>query len=328
LSRVICGPNSLKKENVIVYWKRLLINRLLELQQPQTEIQHGIDHMKQYYSMDSASLTQIRNFQEKYFQSEKEIGPICWFTSGNFLSKFLQRALQTKNMEQLFPLRFFIRDLYQHLQQVQTGGSDDSNLVVYRSVLPTQDYRHRVNESITMNSFFSTSMSRDLAVIFAEPSSILYEIHTGLKQNTDLVFANLSELNDDANSSSTIPLDQQEVLFALYTPFRISEVKMEEELSRVVLHLLDNDDLARISNEMEQQFKGTPCETEKLLERGKYWEGRGDIGKAVEYYKKLFTILLSNENERIETINDKLGQLYTEEQEGGMERRHCSLTYS
>ena len=271
--------------------------------------------MKQYYSKDLTSLRDIDNFQHKYFQPNRENGPICWFTSGNFLSKFLQRALREPYMDQLFPLRFFIRDLYQHLQSVKMDGRNNSDLVVYRSMSPIQDYRYRIHELITMNTFFSTSISRDLAVIFAAESSILYEIHTGLKENTDLVFANLGQLVDETNSSSSLPLDQQEVLFALYSPFRICEVNMEENPSRVVLQLLDHDDLATISNEVEQTFKDTPCAIEKLLARGKYWEERNEIRRAVDYYKNLFTILLSDEKELVESISDKLQKLYSEEQE-------------
>ena len=65
---------------------------------------------------------------------------------------------------------------------------------------------------------------------------------------------------------------------------------------------------------MIQQFKDTPCETEQLLKYGKYCEERNEIDKAVNYYKKLFTILLSDEKERIETICNKLEILYSEEE--------------
>jgi len=193
VSYFICDLSNIKKENACIYWKRLLVDTLIELDQPDAEILQGMERLREEFRTDKITLRQIDNFQTNYDRLTREGGggPIHWFTNGSFMSKVLQRALKTANMDQLFSLRFFIRDLYRHLQRVQEEGANQSNLVVYRSLVA--DHDHPINELMTTNTFFSTSISPDFARIFIQPHiSTLYEIHTRSKANTDFVYANLS----------------------------------------------------------------------------------------------------------------------------------------
>jgi hypothetical protein len=189
---------------------------------------------------------------------------------------------------------------------------------VYRSMKPTPgEDLPDVGALATIDSFLSTSPSLGLAEIYAEESSIIYEIQTGAREETDFLYANLAYLDTDSPSSS-VSVDQQEVLFQLYTSFRVNRIQRDIKPTRVVLHLLGREELDQMSNEMEGEFQNTCCAREKLLAPGEVWKQRGDIANAVEYYQKLFTILLSNENERMETIMVRLEALYTNEEERSM----------
>jgi len=113
----------------------------------------------------------------------------------------------------------------------------------------------------------------------------------------------------------------------LYTPFRIHDVQIEHESPRIVLHLLNRQEYQTISDHVNQHLRGTPVAKEKLLERGRYWVAQKKIDKAVNYYKKLFTILLSEEKKYIHCINTELQGLYAEEQESCMDLHTTFLHY-
>ena len=309
------GSRNVERRKILIHWKRLLVRTLLELDQPRAEIERGLDRLQQYYVNDANTLRDIAYFRTEYFQANRTDGPICWFTKGNFLSKFLQQALETKNMEQLFQLRFFIRDLYEHLRSVQVEGSSHDNLTVYRSMLATTRDLPSADDLLTTDKFLSASTSYTIAEIFAEPTSVIYEIQTGLAADADFVYANLAQLseNTDASASSMSP-DQQEVLFQLYASFRVREIHRDIQPTRVVLDLLGREEVDRMSNEIDEEFRNTLCDTENLLEPGRERQRRGEIARAVEYYQRLFTILLSVEAEPIETIMTQLQTLDSDEQ--------------
>jgi hypothetical protein len=231
------------------------------------------------------------------------------------LSQILQHALKTGNIKDLFQLRFFIRDLYVQLRNLQqTRGSNHDNLTVYRSIKPTSgEDLPDPGALISMDTSLSTSTSPELAEIFAEPTSIIFEIQTGVSTESDFVFGNLGLLHTETSSSAVL-LDEQEVLFQLYTSFRVDQIRTENNRQRVALRLLAREELDQMSNEVEEGFRNERCGSETLLAPGEEWSRRDDITRAVEYYQKLFSILLSNAEEPVEAITERLREMCDDEE--------------
>ena len=320
-SSEILDLNCLNKLKILICWKRTLVQTLLELNQPRTDIDHSLDCLAQFYAHESTMQQQIRKFRDEYFLSDRPNGPIWWFTRGTFLSKCLQRALLEKDVKRLFQLRFFIRDLYQQLHSLQTSTAGHDNLTVYRSMIPTATDLPDTGALLTMDTFLSTSTSLELAEIFAEPSSIIFEIQTGAREETGFVLGNLAQLITDIAS---VPLDQQEVLFQLYTSFRVHGIRADNNRQYVALRLLGREELDRMANEVDEESQNTYWSTQRFLEPGKQWQEWRNIANAVEYYQQLFPILLSYEKEPMDMIMVQLETLYDDEQERSMKRAMIS----
>ena len=175
--------------------------------------------------------------------------PVHWYTRESFLYKKLNLALRNLDIETIVHLRRFIRDLHQELSRIHLDKSNEqSHPMVYRGVLmPTSkllEFEQSQGCLMSINQFLSTTLSRELALIYAGVSnqddhavSIIFEISIPNQCNS-ATFASVGHLSHFEDSES-------EVLFSIGSIFRIDSVEpldSEQHSYCVRLSLTDEGD--------------------------------------------------------------------------------------
>jgi hypothetical protein len=128
---------------------------------------------------------------------------LWWYTRESFLYKMLNKALRVQNIDLLFLFRFVIADIYRQLTQNQC----QSSVRVFRGQVMSADelnlIRQSVNEFISINSFFSTSLDRSKVLRFLQSSGVstdlhrvLFDIDTDPRVVTSKPFADISSFSD------------------------------------------------------------------------------------------------------------------------------------
>lgn len=140
----------------------------------------------------------------------------------SFVYRLVNRVLRTGNPDLIHPYRFFINDLYDELMSIDREYLEDfDELIVYRGQCLTEPeiryLQSHVGQLLSLSSFTSTTMDRDLAVLFAgcreNMISVLFEIHLGITVDNTQPFAYLGVY-------SAIP-DELEVLISMGTIFKL-----------------------------------------------------------------------------------------------------------
>ena len=117
---------------------------------------------KKQYKHNANELAIAHEFQENYSPDRA----LCWYIREIFLCRQLNKALRVQNVDSLFVFRFFIRDLEKQLEEYQCSlliRVHRGELMSNEEFKPLKDF---VGQLISMNSFLSTSMDRELAFSF------------------------------------------------------------------------------------------------------------------------------------------------------------------
>jgi len=134
---------------------------------------------EKYHDIDN-ELKFIKEFDD-YYSSDKAL---YWYMKDSFIYRILNRSLRIQNTDILFLFRFLIQDLRQEIEKNQCT----TPIRVYRSQLMTKEeldlLENSIGNLISINSFLSTSIYRELALVFLNQSSssndlerVLLEIH-------------------------------------------------------------------------------------------------------------------------------------------------------
>ena len=192
---------------------------------PGAKINRNLDCIRQQYYGNDAELSKVDQFEKKYRSEEA----LTWYTSDCFLYKILNKAFRIENNMMVHQLDFFIRDLTQQLADLQNKQYPNKNevITVYRGQFLTlsefQNIRDNEGGMISINSYFSTSESSEVALMFAGSGenwpflqSVLFtiELHAGIDSKP---FAKINR-----HSAMT---DEKEVLISYGTIFEIQSVE-------------------------------------------------------------------------------------------------------
>ncbi|CAF1397331.1 unnamed protein product [Rotaria sordida] len=273
------------------------------------EIDETLLKFTELYSNDATAKREIIQFHENYSSDN----PIWWYTRGTFIYRLLNRSLGTINVDNIFDFRFYIVDLYHHLAALHRDQSiaPRTNKIVARywnrpDFISLNDLSRNVGGLVSFNSFLSTTTSLQHQCYPDSKDDILIEIvNIDVGKETAMPFANVAP--------SSVTADDREILFSWYTPFVVQSVEQSESsYSSVKLQLITKEKLKETLTEIVRPFIGTLCDPERLLGIGRELESNDDNQKAIAYYKKLFKIVLSNDQYHIIDIYEQLDQLYKE----------------
>jgi len=268
---------------------QLLIDCLLRMKSTTSEKNDLISLCKEEYKGNPHELSIINDFEKNYTPYRA----IWWYTRQSFLYRLLNKALRIQNIDLIYLFRFFIRDLKNQL----SGSQCETPIHVYRSQLMVKDeldiLKKSIGKYISINSFFSTSFNRDLALVFSRDSDhyerVLFEIDANLQSADKKPFA-------DITTFSYFP-DESEVLFMLGSIFQLISIDYNDDriwIIHMTLSSGNDHDLRPIFEHMKNQHSQDQTD---LLSFGHVLRDMGKFDEAENYYRRLLDSLPTDSQE-------------------------------
>ena len=244
----------------------MLIKLLQKLSRTLGSKEEMIEHLR-FISVDNeTSRNQIDDFEQNYHSN----AAIQWYTRETCLYKLVNRALRYEDMESIIKYRFFIIDLYQKLDELyqqmieQIRYSEAKIITYYRgqtlSSSEVERFKEHIGGLVSFNAFFSTSLSLDIALMFAGTSieeddfslrSVLFciEVDSSIERTQPFANIDLYSVNED----------EDEVLFSVGSVFRVEKVEYlpnNEHIIVIYLTMVDERDLPKenVLNDIVQLF--------------------------------------------------------------------------
>lgn len=269
-------------------YHQLLIDCLMRMESSTAdEKSEFIALCKRQYKGNNNKLAIVNEFERKYSPDSA----IRWYTKQTFLYKLLNKALRVPNIDLLYLFRFFIVDLGKQLSKNQCS----SPVHVYRAQAMSKEEISRLQKCegayISFNSFLSTSLERQAAIVFLNTfvqsqdlQRVLFEIDADPQLENIQPFSEISSLSE-------IP-SESEVLFMMGSIFQLRQMKRESnEIWTIRMTLCSANNLRsqklfqHISTELDHGGT-TPLRFGHILRR------MGELNDAEKYYHRYLNRLL------------------------------------
>ncbi|CAF2549946.1 unnamed protein product [Rotaria sp. Silwood2] len=207
---------------------------------------------------------------------------------------------------------FFIRDLYEQIEEIYSKIGKQHSLTVYRGQgMLNVDFEKLLknkNGLISFNNFFSASTDRQLSLNFAKQSlnnanltSVLFQMHIN-PLIASSPFISLDKISYHANHKNGI-------LFPMHTIFRINAIKqIENHLWQINLTLTNNKD-EQITRLTEFTRQATDGET-GMHRMAKLMLAMGKIDKAKEIYLALLKTTKDDDKKELAHLHHQLAYIY------------------
>lgn len=270
----------------------LLIDVLLRMKPAKTDKQEFIQLCKKHYEGNKNQLAVVNDFEMNYSLENA----FWWYSKDSFLYKILNKALRVQNIDILFMLRFFMRDLSQAL----TCHRSKSFQYVYRGQVLSKNelvnLRNFVGDLISVNSFFSTTTNYEEALKFLQNSIIsndlrpvLFIIEADPNVGQTKPFADIRQYSKYKSES--------EILFMVGSIFRLKKMYQNKDRVWVIELTLcsdDDHDTRNLFQYMKKYYGGGDNEA-NLLNFGQILRRMGKFDVAETFYRRLLNELSSND---------------------------------
>ncbi|CAF1468205.1 unnamed protein product [Adineta steineri] len=274
-------------------WEPLenLKEALLAIEFKDQHLKDFIDYYRKKFVDDEYELNNTRQLEHEYHNRS----PIWWYTFSNSLYSMLNRALRTVEIDIMIKMGFLLRDLHYQIQQLHSeqfsGDSTNDTFTVNRGQGLSKEKFKRLTQNktglIVFHNFLSTSKDQKVSLELAQQATI----------NNDLIgilFTFTVEPHQSTACCASIghasySRDDNEVLFSMFTIFRIIDIKSINNNKRLhEVHLAplnDNDpDLHKLT--CRRQLP-TPTVFSKLMpwnRLGRVFTEIREFDKAEEFY--------------------------------------------
>ncbi|CAF4555880.1 unnamed protein product [Rotaria sp. Silwood2] len=221
----------------------------------------AIASFRKEYADNASVLEKINEFETTYLADQT----LFWYIQDSFFYRVLNKAFRAQNIDALYVMYTFIRDIRHQLVEQQRRASS-SITQVYRGQLISKLELElfKIGELISMNSFFSTTLQRVHAMFLLteenleeELTSVLFEININEYSPSMKPFANITE-------KSAFP-DESEVLFMAGSIFRIIDIDLKIGGINVIKLLLCSDDDHNLKKLFEYMSEDVPPECSSLI---------------------------------------------------------------
>jgi tetratricopeptide (TPR) repeat protein len=292
-------------------WFQLIVEVLLRMDDHSTNLTfiELLETCLEQYAGNETNLEILFELGTEYDHKKA----VWWYSRQTFIYQILNCALRRQDLDVLVRFCFLICDLY---KQLKTEQKFDQPVVhVYRGQLMFVNELERLRTSkkrfISINTFFSTTRNRQLALIFAgadntdpEKVSILFDIQANTKLQSAKPFASIGHLSQFGDT-------EEEVLFMLGSIFKILSITWEdiEKVWTIKLELAGEEE-----NELKSVFESMKKEIEPqtgLLSLGNILKDMGKYNEAEKYYKKILNSLPEG-NLNISACYNNLGNISLE----------------
>jgi tetratricopeptide (TPR) repeat protein len=305
---------NLKENSATFMWYQLLILVLQRLARSCNSKNEMITECRLLYHTDTIEQGKINQFEREYASSKA----IWWYTCDCFVYRLLNQALRTQNIDIIFRFRFFINDLNKqikdlYLKYLQAHQPiSEHQLTVYRgqhlSIDELNLLRNSIDGLVSMNTFLSATLNKNLALIFAETSTPCTE--TSIQ--SVLFIINVSDMSKETTAFAPIKSyscyeEEDEVLFTIGSIFKVESVEKED--NRWNVHLQLSKEQNKLYRDLSQHImKQIGSETSPLI-LGWFLYRMNDFNKAERYAFSLLKQISEKDKETGNTYN-LLGLIY------------------
>ncbi|CAF4351719.1 unnamed protein product [Rotaria sp. Silwood2] len=287
----------------------LLIDVLIRIKPEDADKNKFIEVCKDKFYDNDYELNIIREFELKY-KSKKAI---WWYTRDAFLYRMLNKALRVQNTELLLLFRFVIHDIFQQLKKHQCQNS----VRVYRYQSMYADELNTIKQSIgqliSINSFFSTTADRDVALKFSNHSMISNDLHRILFDITADPHVVKSKPFADISLLSYFK-QESEILFMVGCIFRLTNIYRDDNeqiwIIQMQLAEVNDNELKKLFDELKADYGGGENEVD-LKSVGDVLQHMGKYDSAEKIYIDL-SQKYSSDDTSYSQLCFSFGMLYKE----------------
>ncbi|CAF3736158.1 unnamed protein product [Rotaria sp. Silwood1] len=318
----------LSKQTADLLWFQLYHDVLFDLTHDKEAKQEMIDVCRSYYRDNIKELEMIKKFENEYRSEEA----LQWYLEKSFLYKMIKKALRTKDFDQLFTFRYFMKDLIEnlvreHQSMVQFGKEI---LFMYRGMKLTSDqiekFKKNEGKLVSINGFFTTAILRSTALSqMIKPSkqtdliSVLIEIQYDLQHmSNSVIVADIIQFNEISCE------DQQEILFDSNITFRLESVRMEEDMYVIAMSASNEGQLIK-----DKYIQDSRRQMENLSIRILFGRLMCDMGqwKQSQHFFEHLLNDSNNNNEDLAKVECSLGEVLQWTGEWSEARKYYNRAY-
>ncbi|CAF1311680.1 unnamed protein product [Adineta steineri] len=241
-------------------YTQILKEILLTINFKEDHFKEFISYCREAFAENEYDLQNIEKLEGHYHKQT----PIWWYNYRCFLYPMLNQVLRLMDVDIIVRMGFFINDLHRDIQRLHSeqfdGQQSDKTFTVYRGQgLSKEDFTKMTKTEgglLSFNKFLSTSKNRDISLNFVQQVStnpvlvgILFVMSINPTDSTS-PFASVNNVNYFHTGD--------EILFSIYTIFRIRDIKSMDEnndLYQVNLTLTSNndEDLRTLNDQIRQE---------------------------------------------------------------------------
>ncbi|CAF1056517.1 unnamed protein product [Adineta steineri] len=254
---------NLDQLDVSFMYSEILKGVVLTIKFEQKDFEEFVEYCGEVFCDNKSELHILKDFKQNYCKERA----IWWYTRECFLYRMLNKSLRLMDIDTIIKIGFFLSDLHYQIAQLheqQFGDRNFSNrFIVYRGQgLSKTDFEQMVKTMgglISFNNFLSTSKNREVSQTFSRHASsnpdmvgVLFVMTINPAQSTT-PFASVNEMGYFR--------EEDEILFAMNTIFRIDHIKLMDEHNRLyqvdLTVTMDNDkDLRMLSDRIQEESEG------------------------------------------------------------------------
>ena len=302
----------LDDEQVEFLWFQLLIEAIYRLPKTSASKERMLKECCSNFIDNSGQLNMINEFFDQYNPDSA----INWYTKSSFVYQLLNKALRTLNIDLIFNYHYFLTDLFKQLTKLydQQFKGQTGILTTFRGQFLHRKELEKLQNSksrlVSINTFFSSSISSEVAVEFCGNGeqqsqgieSVMFQINIDLSVYRR-PFAKIDQLSSNS--------DEQEILFALGSVFRIEEVELYTDYIWLVTLTLTNSVKTEV-DDLLQHFTRNIGPQPTILELGVLLSTIGDFERAKRFYNYLLAELPPDHVD-IGILYNNLGEIYRKE---------------
>ncbi|CAF4734140.1 unnamed protein product, partial [Rotaria sp. Silwood2] len=318
----------LSKQTADLFWFQLYHDILFDLTHDEEAKQEMIDECRSYYRDNIKELKVIEKFKNEYQSKEA----LQWYLRKSFIYKIIKKALRTKDFDQLYTFRYFMKDMTKNFvrQHQNMVESREKTLFAYRRMKLTSDQIEKFKENedklVSINGFFTTNILRSTAFNQTMKSSkrtdlisVLLEIQCDLQHLKNSII-----LDDSIDFGEFSCKEQQKIIFDLNVTFRLKSVKMKKDMYLIEMNASNDGQIIK-----EKYIKDSHRQMESLSMKilfGRLMCDMGQWNQSQHFFEHLLNNS-NNNNEDITKIEYSLGEVLQWKGEWSKARKHYDLAY-
>ncbi|CAF3341436.1 unnamed protein product [Rotaria socialis] len=281
-------------------WFQRILAVLLDNDDREKAKKNFIDSYKKYFEGNQRKEEKIQLFENTY-RSENALQ---WYSRECFFYDILNKALRTQDIDVLYSLRFFLKDMYEQLKIEYNKTCHEVDLFTYRgqiiSLIELENIKQNIGQLISLNSFISTTINEQIAEAFSssgnifEGEQVLFHIKVNKNRTNSKPFADISHLSQF--------IDEKEILFMAGSIFEIKAVTFSDSIHMWTIELeLCDDDVYELNSVYQSERnivfdQHSPFSLAAVLLRMNLFD------KAKIYYQRLLDEGSINESSSIDLI--------------------------